>query len=313
MSGLTIGFAGTPQFAATILSTMIASGQSPVIVLTQPDRKAGRGRKLQPSPVKQVAVESGIAVHQPGSLKDADAAQCIVEAGLDVLVVAAYGLLLPQSALDIPRFGCLNVHASVLPRWRGASPIQSAILAGDEFTGVTIMQMDVGLDTGPMISLEKCSIAPDDTAATLTEKLTNIGAELICSTLREVGSRDTASTPQPADGVTYAGRIAKNDGLLDFGGSAIQLERQVRAYTPWPVAFFDLGGERIRVHTAQAVDSKTQSPPGTVEAASKAGIDITCAKGSLRLTQVQRPGGKPGPVAQYLNTRPLTAGTLVDD
>jgi methionyl-tRNA formyltransferase len=301
---LRIVFAGTPEFSVPCLAACRASGTEVVAVYTQPDRPAGRGRKLTPSPVKQAALEAGIPVEQPESLKEAGSRERLAAYRPDLMVVVAYGLILPRKVLAIPRLGCWNVHASLLPRWRGAAPIQRAILAGDAESGVDLMQMEAGLDTGPVLLERRTPIGPDDTGGSLHDRLSALGADVLAEGLRRVLAGETLiATAQPESGVTYAHKLDKAEAQLDFLRPASELERQVRAFDPWPVAEGELAGERVRVWAAKAVDAPAGAVPGTVIAANRDGIDIACGTGALRITAVQRAGGKRIGAADYLNAR----------
>lgn len=319
-------FAGTPEFARVALESLLAAGFEVPLVLTQPDRPAGRGMKLQASPVKQCALEHGIAVAQPLSLRldgkypeDAAAAKAAIDAAqADVMVVAAYGLILPQWVLDLPRLGCLNIHASLLPRWRGAAPIHRAIEAGDAETGITIMQMDIGLDTGDMLLTERLPIGSTDTTASLHDKLADLGGRLIVEALElaACGGMPPA-TPQPEDGITYAHKIEKAEARIDWQQPAAQIERRVRAFTPFPIAHTTATNaegqpELVKVHAAQLLDQTSQAEPGQVLASGAAGIDVACGDGGvLRLTMLQRAGGKRLPVADWLRGFELPAGSVL--
>ncbi|HEX5394687.1 MAG TPA: methionyl-tRNA formyltransferase [Rhodocyclaceae bacterium] len=297
-------FAGTPEFAARALEAIIAAGHTVPLVLTQPDRPAGRGQKLQPSPVKQVALAHGIPVHQPERLKDPATHEPIIAADADVMVVAAYGLILPQAVLNIPRQGCLNIHGSLLPRWRGAAPIQRAIEAGDAESGITIMQMEAGLDTGPMLIKAVTPITGDDTAATLHDKLAVQGAALIVEALARLS--ELSATPQPEEGVTYAAKIEKAEAPINWALPAAEIARRIRAFNPFPGALATSGETPIKVWRAEpAIGSGT---PGTVLTVSDEGIVVACGEGALRLTELQKPGGKRLPVADFLRGFPLQAG-----
>jgi methionyl-tRNA formyltransferase len=303
--GLRLVFAGTPDFAVPCLDACRASGAEVVAVYTQPDRPAGRGRKLTPSPVKQAALAAGIAVHQPDSLKPTDAQQALAALQPDLLVVVAYGLILPRKVLAIPRFGCWNVHASLLPRWRGAAPIQRAILVGDAESGVDLMQMEAGLDTGPVMLQRRTPIGRDDTGGSLHDRLSRLGADALAEGLRRTLAGETLlATPQAEAGVTYAHKLDKAEAKLDFQRPAIELERQVRAFDPWPVAEGEIAGETLRVWAAQAIAQDHQAPPGEVLATGRQGIDLACGTGVLRITAVQRAGGKRIGAVDYLNARP---------
>jgi methionyl-tRNA formyltransferase len=303
---LRIVFAGTPEFAVPALRACATRGEV-VAVYTQPDRPAGRGRQLQMSPVKQAALELGLPVQQPLNFKSEEALTILRSYEADLMVVVAYGLILPQAVLDMPRLGCWNVHASLLPRWRGAAPIQRAIAAGDTITGVCLMQMEKGLDTGPVLLQLKTSIGPKDNGGSLHDRLSQLGAELLRDglTLARAGMSLQAEA-QPEAGVTYARKIDKAEAKLAWSLSAKALADQIRAFNPWPVAETELQGERVRVYQAQILTEDSGKPPGTVLAASKAGIDIACGQGVLRLLALQRDGGRVQSASEYLNARPLT-------
>lgn len=293
---LRIAFAGTPDFAVPSLQAMIESPFEVVAVLTQPDRPKGRGRALQMSPVKALATKAGIPVLQPTSLRDITVQQSLRALMVDVIVVVAYGLLLPPAVLTLPRYGCINVHASILPRYRGASPIVHALLAGDESTGVSIMAMDEGLDTGPVYAKVHCPIEPDRNAITLTEKLSHLGTHTLLSVLDGM-AQGKPRTPkaQASQGVSLAPKVKKTDAKLDWTQDARTLERHVRAYALWPVAFAHLDDEPIKIHQAKALpmdDNVNSVAPGTVISTSAQGIDVMTANGVLRLLRVQWPGGK---------------------
>ena len=309
------GFAGTPEFARLALQAMLQAGFDVPLVLTQPDRPAGRGLKLTPSPVKQLALERDIPVLQPRSLRldgrypdDAQQARTAIDAArLDVLVVAAYGLILPAWVLKTPRLGCLNIHGSLLPRWRGAAPIQRAIEAGDPLTGITIMQMDEGLDTGDMLLVESLPIDPSDTGSSLHDKLASLGADMIVRALKALdAAEDTGNTlkatPQPVEGVTYAAKLDRAQAALDPHSPAAVLARRVRAFNPVPGATITLPGlpEPVKIWQAQAIPTSVQSAPGTVLRATADGIDIATADGTLRLLELQRAGGKRQPAAIFI-------------
>ncbi|CAH2919851.1 MAG: Methionyl-tRNA formyltransferase (EC [uncultured Paraburkholderia sp.] len=315
---LRVVFAGTPEFASAALAAIHGAGFPVPLVLTQPDRPAGRGMKLQASPVKRYAVEHGLALAQPPSLRragkyPAEAAAAIEQLRAtphDVMVVAAYGLILPQEVLDIAPFGCINIHASLLPRWRGAAPIHRAIEAGDAETGITLMQMDAGLDTGAMISKTRTPISADDTTASLHDRLAQDGAKLIVEALVELErSGKLSSTPQPADGVTYAEKIGKHEAALDWRRPAAALARQVRAFDPFPGGVATLeDGTAIKIWAASAEDAKSAAAPGTLTGVSPEGVLVACGEGALRLTQLQKPGGKRLPVREFLAGFALAPG-----
>ena len=308
---LRVGFAGTPEFSAQALQAILAAGFKVPLVLTQPDRPSGRGLKLTPSAVKQCALKHEIAVVQPRSLRldgkypdEARSAQAALDlAALDVLVVAAYGLILPSWVLTTPRYGCLNIHASLLPRWRGAAPIQRAIEAGDTQTGVTIMQMDEGLDTGDMLLVESLVISDTETAATLHDRLAEQGARLIVAALQALPHGTLAALAQPPEGATYASKLDKAEAALDFTQSAVQLARRIRAFNPAPGATLKLPEieEPVKVWNAVALTATgKQAAPGTVIGASPEGLDIATAQGVLRLTELQRAGGKRQSAAAFI-------------
>ena len=299
-----IAFAGTPEFAVPTLEAIVAAGAEVPLVLTQPDRPAGRGRRLTPPPVKRAAEAHGLRVEQPERLRDPSLpAAWGLEQPPDLLVVVAYGLLLPDWLLAWPRAGCVNIHASLLPRWRGAAPIQHAILAGDAVTGVSLMRMDKGLDTGPIYAQRSTPIGPEDTAGDLHDRLARLGAELAAEALPGVLDGSLEAVPQDERAATYAPKIDKADARLDFRHPADELARRVRAYHPWPVAFAELSdGRTLRVHAAKALpDADTGgAPPGRIIAAARAGIDVATGRGVLRLTRVQPPSSRPMAAEAYL-------------
>ena len=316
---LRVVFAGTPEFACSALAAIHEAGFPVPLVLTQPDRPAGRGMKLQASPVKRYALEHGLELAQPPSLRrngkfPAEAAAAIDQLRAtphDVMVVAAYGLLLPQEVLDIPPRGCINIHASLLPRWRGAAPIHRAIEAGDTETGITLMQMDAGLDTGAMIEVGRMPIDPRDTTATLHDKLAAQGARLIVDALSKL-ERDGVlpSIAQPGEGATYAQKIDKHEAALDWRASATALARRVRAFDPFPGAVATLeDGSSFKIWAAEAADASVPIvAPGTIVAVAADGVVVACGEGALRLTQLQKPGGKRLPVREFLASATLQAG-----
>ncbi|MHB0776236.1 methionyl-tRNA formyltransferase [Halomonas sp. WWR20] len=306
---LRVAFAGTPDFAAESLKALLASHHEIVAVYTQPDRPAGRGRKLMPSPVKALAQAHAIPVHQPATLKDSDAQRELKALDADVMVVVAYGLLLPQAVLDIPRLGCFNVHASLLPRWRGAAPIQRALEAGDSQSGVTIMQMDAGLDTGDMLLIRTLPIPPATTGGELHDRLAQLGGEAIVAALDALASGELSATPQPEQGVTYAAKLSKAEAEVDFTRPAGELAARIRAFNPWPVAWTRLGGDALRLWFAE-VDPRrpdeASAAPGTLLAHDVDALRIACGPQGdevLRVTQAQLPGGKPLAVRDLLNSR----------
>ena len=300
-----IVFAGTPEFSVPCLEACRASGADVVAVYTQPDRPAGRGRKLTPSPVKQAALAANIPVEQPETLKTVEARETLAAYRPDLMVVVAYGLILSRKVLAIPRLGCWNVHASLLPRWRGAAPIQRAILAGDNESGVDLMQMEAGLDTGPVLLERRTPITRDDTGGLLHDRLSLLGADVLTEGLRRVIAGETLQAhPQSDDGVMYAHKLDKAEARLDFTRAAMALELQVRAFDPWPVAEGGIAGENVRIWAARAIEQTHQHTPGSVIAARRDGIDIACGDGALRVMALQRAGGKRITAADYLNARP---------
>lgn len=292
-------FAGTPDFAASALAALLTNKAEVVAVLTQPDRPSGRGMMLTPSPVKQLALLHGIPVMQPITLKSAEVQKQLEALSADVMIVAAYGLILPLPVLQMPRYGCLNIHASLLPRWRGAAPIQRAILAGDAETGITIMQMDEGLDTGAMLLIKSCQISAQDNAQTLHDKLARLGAEAILEALGKIEQGSLKGVVQDATQATYAAKLIKSEANLDWTQNASQLERAVRAYNPVPGAYSLLNGTIVKIWQSSKTE-ESQGEPGTVLAADKSTIQVACGQGALNLEILQRPNGKPLPAAQFL-------------
>ena len=311
-----IAFAGTPEFARVALECLHTAGHHVALVLTQPDRPAGRGMKLHASAVKAFAQSQGIAVSQPRSLRldgkfgvDAAAARtALLAAQPDVLVVAAYGLILPPWVLALPRLGCVNIHASLLPRWRGAAPIHRAIEAGDARTGITIMQMDVGLDTGDMLLIEALDIAADDSTASLQDKLATLGGQLIVLALDMAARGALVRCAQPTEGVSYAHKIDKAEAPIDWRERAVAIERRLRAFDPFPGATGVLDGETVKFWRGVVVPG--EGVPGEVLCASEYGITVACGEGALRLTELQRAGGKRQSAAQFLQGRPLAVGAV---
>ncbi|MBK7613275.1 MAG: methionyl-tRNA formyltransferase [Burkholderiales bacterium] len=296
-----VAFAGTPEFAATALRAILDAGFQVPLVLTQPDRPAGRGMKLSPSAVKALAIAHGMTVAQPSSLRldgkypdEAETGrQALRQAAPDVLVVAAYGLILPQWVLDLPRLGCLNIHASLLPRWRGAAPIHRAIEAGDTETGITVMQMDAGLDTGDMLATGREAIRTDDTTASLHDRLALLGGRMIVAALRQAAEAGRAlATPQPTEGICYAHKIEKAESAVDWALPAAVIERRIRAFDPFPGASFQCDGEVVKLWQARALPLTSPATPGTVLRADAQGLHVACGAGALELLQLQRPGGK---------------------
>ena len=307
---LRVGFAGTPAFAQQALQAILDAGFNVVVALTQPDRPSGRGMQLTPSPVKQLASSHGIPVEQPVSLRN-DEAQALVRGyNLDVLVVVAYGLILPQAVLDMPRYGCLNIHASILPRWRGAAPIHRAIEAGDQETGVCIMQMDAGLDTGGVVDEARLSIQATDTTALLHDRLAALGAERIVAVLQQLAAGATlTAVPQAEVGVTYAHKLEKQESLLDLQAAAHALDRKIRAYNPFPGAVLHSGEQPIKIWGALVV--RGAGEPGQVLSSDDTGVVVACGEGALCLEVLQSPGGKRLKAADFLRGHPLPVGTLL--
>jgi methionyl-tRNA formyltransferase len=303
---LRLAFAGTPRFAVPALEALCAARHEICAVFTQADRGAGRGRALQASPIKQRALELGLAVHQPASFKARAEQALLANLGIDVFVVVAYGLILPPDALVIPPLGCLNIHASLLPRWRGAAPIQRAILAGDTTTGVWIMRMEADLDTGPVLCTRSVTIAPQDTALSLSGRLAALGAELICATLEQLAAGRVEAVPQALTGVCYAAKIDKSEALINWHDDAAAIARRVRAFNPWPVAETRYLGRQLRIWEAEvsagpSAAAPAGATPGTVLGASRAGIEVACGHGVLNVKRLQSPGRKALDALQFAN------------
>ncbi len=303
-------FAGTPEFAARALSALLAAGHEIALVLTQPDRAAGRGLKVNPSPVKRLADAHGIPIAQPVTLKDAAVQDTLRAVGADLMVVAAYGLLLPQAMLDIPRLGALNIHASLLPRWRGAAPIQRALLAGDRETGACIMQMDSGLDTGPVLLCEALPIRDEDTARTLHDRLAELGARLLVQALEGLARGALSARPQPDAGATYAAKIDRAEARLDWSRPAVEVWRKVRAFNPHPGAASRLGEADVKIWRASP--AAASGVPGEVLEAGARGIVVACGEGSLRIEELQRAGGRRLASGEFLRGHPVLPGQRFD-
>jgi len=304
-------YAGTPDFAVPPLRALLRADCDVVAVYTQPDRPAGRGRKLMASPVKQSAVVAGLPVLQPPSLKDEQALMTLRGFAADLMIVAAYGLLLPAAALNATRLGCVNIHASTLPRWRGAAPIQRAILAGDTETGISIMQMEVGLDTGPVYLARETAIAADDTGGSLHDRLASLGAEALLVALPGILDGSLIPIPQQDAQSTYAKKLSKEDARIDWTHSAVDIERQVRAFDPWPVAQTGLGDDTLRIWSARALVGSGDGAPGQVIASGKDGIDVVTGSGLLRILRLQAPGKRPMAARDFVNARSLDGILLV--
>lgn len=300
---LRIIFAGTPDFAARHLDALLSSRHTVVAAFTQPDRPAGRGNRLTPSPVKELALRHQVPVFQPASLRPEENQRLVAELKADVMVVVAYGLILPQAVLDMPPLGCINVHGSLLPRWRGAAPIQRSLWAGDAETGVTIMQMDAGLDTGDMLYKLSCPILAEDTSATLYDKLAELGPHGLLETLEQLASGTAVAQKQDDSQANYAQKLSKEEARLDWTLSAAQLERCIRAFNPWPVSYFTIDEQPVKVWAATIIDKKITEAPGTIIAADKSGIQIATAEGVLNMTQLQPAGKKAMSAQDILNSR----------
>lgn len=296
-----IVFAGTPDFAAVALKALLQQGHEVVAAYTQPDRPSGRGRKLSPSPVKQVALDADIPVFQPQTLKSDEAQAELAALKPDVMIVAAYGLILPQAVLDIPSMGCLNIHASLLPRWRGAAPIHRAIAAGDKETGITIMQMDAGLDTGDMLLKLTTPIRDTDTGGSLHDRLADLGGQAILTALDELAKGNLKAEAQDNSLASYAHKLSKDEGHLNWSASAVDLARRVRAFNPWPGTYAQSGDQKIRIHAAEPIETSSEAEPGTILKRDRDGIDVACATGILRLHQVQLPGARAQTVSDLIN------------
>lgn len=300
---LRIIFAGTPDFAARHLDALLSSEHQIVGVFTQPDRPAGRGKKLMPSPVKVLAEEKGLPVFQPASLRPQDNQQLVADLNADIMVVVAYGLILPKAVLEMPRLGCINVHGSLLPRWRGAAPIQRSLWAGDSETGVTIMQMDVGLDTGDMLYKLSCPITADDTSATLYDKLAQLGPQGLIETLQQLAEGRARPQVQDETLATYAEKLSKEEARIDWSLSACELERCIRAFNPWPMSYLMVDEQPVKVWKALALDINSDAAPGTIIDATKRGIQVATGEGVLNLESLQPAGKKAMSAQDLLNSR----------
>ncbi len=303
-------YAGTPEFALPALAALLAGPHRVIAVYTQPDRPAGRGRKLAPSPVKRMALEHDLPVYQPENFKSGESLDALRELGADLMIVAAYGLILPPAVLAAPRLGCLNIHASLLPRWRGASPIQHALLAGDSHSGITLMKMSPGLDSGGIVARRRIAIADDWSAAELHDALAPLGAEMLTDALDDIESRLAAAEPQDDSLATYAPRLVKAQAEVDWSKPARQLAREVRAYNPWPVSFTSLDGDNLRLWRAEAIDADASCAPGEVSLHDRAGVWVACGAGTLRVTELQFAGRKRVSAAQALDFRDLAGCRL---
>jgi len=305
-----IAYAGTPEFAVSPLIALLGSRHTVVGVLTQPDRPKGRGRQVASSAVKLCAQQHQIPVSQPQSLRDDAGRADLVAWQPDILVVVAYGLILPRTVLDLPRLGCVNIHASLLPRWRGAAPIQRAVLAGDAQTGVTLMRMDAGLDTGPILLQQSVPIGAADTAGSLHDSLSEIGAHALLTALDGMESGALQPRPQPSDGVTYAAKINKSEAIIDWTQSADEIARKVRAFNPWPIAESQLEGEQLRLYAVSPSLSRPTGMPGTITVTANGDVTVVCGTGAVTLEEVQRPGGRRISARDWANSSPLAGRRL---
>jgi methionyl-tRNA formyltransferase len=307
---LRIAYAGTPDFAVPALDALHAAGHDIAAVYTQPDRPAGRGQALSASAVKRRALDLGLAVLQPATLRAPEAVAQLAGLGVDLMVVAAYGLILPQAVLDVPRLGCWNIHASLLPRWRGAAPIQRALLAGDPVTGITIMQMDAGLDTGPMLLARPVPIGPREDCGSLHDRLARLGAEAVVAAIEDWQAGRIVPVPQPAEGATYAPKVRKEEALIDWAMPAAAIDRQVRAFNPWPVAETRWDGRQLRVWAAEPAGPAPAGAPGEVVVATGGRLVVATGEGALELRSVQLAGRRAVPAAEFLNAHPLAGVRL---
>lgn len=306
MSALSVIFMGTPDFSVPVLERLIEAGHEIVCVYSQPPRPAGRGQKERLTPVHACAQSHGLEVRTPAGFKNDDVLSEFANLEADVAVVVAYGLILPEAALSAPRFGCINIHASLLPRWRGAAPIQRAIEAGDPKSGITIMQMDEGLDTGDMLRVGEVPLLPTTTASQLHDELSDMGAALVVETLEDLGTEKIRPIAQPSNGITYASKLDKTEGRIDWAKSADEIDRQVRAFAPWPGVWFDHAGERIKVFSGSVVTTSAGKPPGTIQDDK---LTIACGEGAFQINELQRPGKKRAATEDVLRGYPMDAGT----
>lgn len=301
-------FAGTPDFSVPALQALVHAGHDIAAVFTQPDRHAGRGRKVRYSAVKQTALDLGLRIEQPATLRNDSALTTLHALAPDVMVVVAYGLILPAEVLAIPRYGCINIHASLLPRWRGAAPIQRAIEHGDAQSGITIMQMDAGLDTGRILARYPVAIGSRETGQSLHDRLASLGGQAIVEVLADIGYFRRHAAPQDDAQSTYAAKLSRDESFIDWSGSNIEIERKVRAFNPWPLAKTWLGGTQLNLYEAQAGTETIEAGTGTVTRADASGIVVQCGTGQLCITRLQRPGGKPLPAGDFLNGMPISPG-----
>ena len=300
---LRIVFAGTPEFAAEHLSTLLDSNFNVVACYTQPDRPAGRGKKLQPSEVKKLAQSHNIPVCQPPSFKDQQALNELEQWQADIMIVVAYGLLLPEPVLQLPKLGCINVHGSILPKWRGAAPIQRAVLAGDKETGVTIMQMDKGLDTGDILHIERCQLSEEETSGSLYQKLQSIGPQALVNTLDKIANQNIIATPQDNSLATYAHKLNKQESLINWVDSAEEIERKIRGYQPWPVAHANFQDNIVKIWQAEVIYTENNTAPGTIIEVNKSGITIATSSNAIKITELQPAGKKSMKIVDFLNGR----------
>jgi len=303
MKSLKIIFAGTPEFSAEILKSLLQTSHEIIAVYTQPDRPAGRGRKLTPCAVKQVALENNIPVLQPQTLKNESEQNKLFHLKADLMIVVAYGLILPKPVLEAPKYGCMNIHASLLPRWRGAAPIQRSILTGDTYTGITIMQMNEGLDTGDMLYKSECRIEPNDTSKSLHDKLAQLGAQAIQTTIDKLITNTLTREKQDEHQATYAHKISKEEAMIDWHTYAIDIDRKIRAFNPWPVVQTMFDNQVVRIWQAQSLENEIKSGAGSIIDVSREGIDVATGRGVLRIQKMQLPGGRVLDVSEVLNAR----------